>query len=325
MLTYALRRFLILIPTLFVIITASFFFVRLIPGGPFDMEKALPPEIEKNLRERYHLNESKGMQYLRYLGLMQNKPKLDADGKKLPVEPTGLLHGDLGLSTKIKNRSINEILREPFKTSMALAVLSLAFGLLVGIPIGIYGAIRRNTVGDYFTSVLVTIGVAMPAFILAPALIIIFCFRLHWLPVAGWGGLREAILPVVCLGALRATYVARLMRGSMLEALSQDFIRTARAKGVAGWLVIFRHALPVALTPIVSYLGPALAGNLEGGVVIEKIFFVPGMGQFFLSSAQNRDLTMAIACVIIYSVVLLSLNFVVDLIYPILDPRVELK
>src|SRR5690348_11149905 len=132
MLTYALRRFLILIPTLFVIITASFFFVRLIPGGPFDMEKALPPEIEKNLRERYHLNESKGMQYLRYLGLKQNKPKLDAEGKPLPVEATGLLHGDLGLSTKIKNRSINEILREPFKTSMALAVLSLAFGLLVG-------------------------------------------------------------------------------------------------------------------------------------------------------------------------------------------------
>jgi oligopeptide transport system permease protein len=196
---------------------------------------------------------------------------------------------------------------------------------VVGVPIGIYGAVRRNTFGDYFSSVLVTVGVAMPAFILAPALIIFFCFKNPWLPVAGWGGWREAVLPVVCLGALRATYVARLMRGSMLEVLSQDFIRTARAKGVSPAVVIFRHALPLGLTPIVSYLGPALAGNLEGGVVIEKIFFVPGMGQFFLNSATNRDLTMAIACVLIYSVLLLGLNLVVDLIYPILDPRVELK
>ena len=320
MLTFALRRFLILIPTLFVIVTASFFFVRLIPGGPFDQEKALPPEIEKNLRERYHLNEGKGSQYLRYLGLKQDEKKLAAG-----EDHTGLLYGDLGLSTKIKNRSINDILRDPFKTSMTLAVLSLIFALIIGVPIGIYGAVRRNTAGDYFSSLLVTIGVAMPTFILAPALIILFCFKLHWLPVAGWGEMRYLILPVVSLGLLRATYIARLTRGSMLETLSQDFIRTARSKGISPFWVIVRHALPLALTPIVSYLGPALAGNLEGGVVVEKIFFVPGMGQFFLSSAQNRDLTMAIACVLIYSVVLLLLNLVVDLIYPILDPRVELR
>ena len=320
MLTFALRRFLILIPTLFVIVTASFFFVRLIPGGPFDQEKALPPEIERNLRERYHLNESKGSQFLRYLGLKQDAKKLAAG-----EEHTGLLYGDLGLSTKIKNRSINDILRDPFKTSMTLAVLSLIFALIIGVPIGIYGAVKRNSAGDYFSSLLVTIGVAMPTFILAPALIILFCFKLHWLPVAGWGEMRYLILPVVSLGLLRATYIARLTRGSMLETLSQDFIRTARSKGISPFWVIVRHALPLALTPIVSYLGPALAGNLEGGVVVEKIFFVPGMGQFFLSSAQNRDLTMAIACVLIYSVVLLILNLVVDLIYPILDPRVELK
>lgn len=321
MLTFALRRFLILIPTLFVIVTASFFFVRLIPGGPFDQEKALPPEIERNLRERYHLNEGKGSQFLRYLGLKQDEKKIAAGEAH-----TGLLYGDLGLSTKIKNRSINEILlKGPFQTSMTLAVLSLILALIIGVPIGIYGAVKRNTAGDYFSSLLVTIGVAMPTFILAPALIILFCFKLHWLPVAGWGEMRYLILPVISLGALRATYIARLTRGSMLETLSQDFIRTARSKGISPFWVIVRHALPLALTPIVSYLGPALAGNLEGGVVVEKIFFVPGMGQFFLSSAQNRDLTMAIACVIIYSVVLLLLNLVVDLIYPILDPRVELK
>ena len=321
MLTFALRRILILIPTLFVIVTASFFFVRLIPGGPFDQEKALPPEIERNLRERYHLNESKGSQFLRYLGLKQDAKKLAAG-----EDHTGLLYGDLGLSTKIKNRSINEILlKGPFQTSMTLAVLSLILALIIGVPIGIYGAVRRNTAGDYFSSLLVTIGVAMPTFILAPALIILFCFKLHWLPVAGWGEMRYLILPVISLGALRATYIARLTRGSMLETLSQDFIRTARSKGISPFWVIVRHALPLALTPIVSYLGPALAGNLEGGVVVEKIFFVPGMGQFFLSSAQNRDLTMAIACVLIYSVVLLILNLVVDLIYPILDPRVELR
>jgi oligopeptide transport system permease protein len=307
--------------TLFVIVTASFFFVRLIPGGPFDSEKVLPPEIAFNLRKRYHLDETKFSQYLRYLGLKQDREAV-ARG-----EPrTGLLYFDLGLSTKIKNRSINEILLNgPLQTSLTLAVLSLAFGLVLGVPIGIYGAVRRNSFGDYLSSILVTVGVAMPAFILAPVLVIYFCFQHHWLPVAGWGGWREAVLPVVCLGALRATYIARLMRGSMLEVMSQDFIRTARSKGISPGWVIVRHALPLALTPIVSYLGPALAGNLEGGVVIEKLFFVPGMGQFFLNSATNRDLTMAIACVLIYSVVLLSLNLVVDLIYPILDPRVDLK
>lgn len=321
MLIFALRRFFILFPTLFVIVTASFFFVRLIPGGPFDGEKILPPEIALNLRKRYHLDESKFSQYLRYLGLKQDRAAL-ARGEKR----TGLLYFDLGLSTKIKNRSINEILLNgPLQTSLTLAVLSLAFGLVIGVPIGIYGAVRRNSFGDYLSSILVTVGVAMPAFILAPVLVIFFCFQHHWLPVAGWGGWRETVLPVVCLGALRATYIARLMRGSMLEVMSQDFIRTARSKGISPGWVIVRHALPLALTPIVSYLGPALAGNLEGGVVIEKLFFVPGMGQFFLNSATNRDLTMAIACVLIYSVVLLSLNLVVDLIYPILDPRVDLK
>lgn len=319
MLTYALRRILILIPTLFIIVTGAFFFVRLIPGGPFDKEKALPPEIERNLRERYHLNDSLPQQYLRYLGL--NRENFKSGAKR-----TGLLFGDLGLSTKIKNRSINDILLDgPFQTSLSLAVLSLGFALMIGIPIGIYGAIRRNTAGDYATSALVTLGVAMPAFILAPILIIIFCFKLQWLPVAGWGSWQTAVLPIITLGALRATYIARLIRGSMLEVLSQDFIRTARAKGISGPLVIFRHALPLALTPIVSYLGPALAGNLEGAVVVEKIFFVPGLSQFFLNSATNRDLTMAIACVLVYSIVLLLLNLVVDLIYPILDPRVELK
>lgn len=320
MLTYAIRRILILVPTLFVIVTGAFFFVRLIPGGPFDKEKAVAPEIKRNLEARYHLDETQWNQYLWFMGLKQDKAAI-ARG-----EPRkGLLYGDLGLSTKIQNRTINEILRDPFKTSMMLAVLSLAFALVIGVPIGIFGAVRRNSAGDYFSSVLVTLGVAMPAFILAPILIIFFCFRLGWLPVAGWGDWKTAVLPVITLGALRATYIARLMRGSMLEVLSQDFIRTARAKGISPAAVIFRHALPLGLTPIVSYLGPALAGNLEGGVVVEKIFFVPGMSQFFLNSATNRDLTMAVGCVLVYSVVLLGLNLVVDLIYPILDPRVELK
>ena len=300
---FILRRLLGMLPLLFLIALFSFLFMRTAPGGPFDDERTLPPQIEANLRARYHLDEPLLRQFGRYLG--------------------DLAHGDPGPSFKYRSRSVNEIIAQSAPVSLTLGALALALALLGGIAAGVVSATRRHSAADHLAMVLAMIGVCVPNFILGPVLIILLAFKVGWLPVGGWGSPAQLVLPALTLGAIRASYIARLTRTGMLEVLGQDFIRTARAKGLRERVVVMRHALKVAILPVVSYLGPAMASILVGSVVVEQIFHIPGLGSFFVQSALNRDYTMAMGTVLFYSTLLILLNLLVDVAYKLLDPRVE--
>jgi len=302
--TFLVRRLLSTIPLLLVILFASFVFMRSAPGGPFDAERALPPQIEANLEAKYHLDEPVEKQFLRYLD--------------------GLLHGDLGPSLKYQARSVNEIIGQALPVSLVLGATALAFALLVGIPAGVVGALHHNRTEDYLTMSVSLLGICVPNFVLGPILIIVFSFAVGWFPAGGWGSWNQLILPALTLGAIRAAYIARLSRAGMLEVIHQDFIRTARAKGLRERIVIGKHALRVAILPVITYLGPATASVLVGSVVVERIFSIPGLGSFFVNSALNRDYTMAMGTVLLYSGLLIFLNLMVDVLYAVLDPRVEL-
>jgi len=302
--TFLLRRLLSTIPLLLAILFASFLFMRSAPGGPFDAERALPPQIEANLKAKYHLDEPVEKQFTRYMG--------------------GLLQGDLGPSFKYQARTVNEIIGQALPVSLVLGATALVFALLVGIPAGIVGALHHNRAQDYLTMSVSLLGICVPNFVLGPILIIVFSFAVGWFPAGGWGSWNQLILPALTLGAIRAAYIARLSRAGMLEVIHQDFIRTARAKGLRERIVVGKHALRVAILPVVTYLGPATASVLVGSVVVERIFSIPGLGSFFVNSALNRDYTMAMGTVLLYSGLLISLNILVDVLYAILDPRVEL-
>jgi oligopeptide transport system permease protein len=302
---YLARRLLSTIPLLFGILLFSFLFMRSAPGGPFDDERTLPPQIEENLRAKYHLDEPVSQQFLRYMG--------------------GLLHGDLGPSFKYQARSVNEIVAQALPVSLTLGAVALALALLIGIPAGVIGAVHHNRVEDWATMSFSLLGLCVPNFVLGPILIILFVFVLGWFPAGGWGTLQQLALPALTLGAIRAAYVARLARAGMLEVIRQDFVRTARAKGLPERIVILKHALRIGILPVVTYLGPATASILVGSVVVERIFNIPGLGSFFVNSALNRDYTMAMGTVLLYSGLLITLNLVVDVFYSFLDPRVELR
>jgi oligopeptide transport system permease protein len=302
---YLARRLLSTIPLLFGILLFSFLFMRSAPGGPFDDERSLPPQIEANLQAKYHLDEPAGKQFLRYMG--------------------GLLQGDLGPSFKYPARTVNEIIEQALPVSLTLGAVALALALLIGIPAGVIGAVHHNRFQDWATMSFSLLGLCIPNFVLGPILIIVFVFLLGWFPAGGWGSLSQLVLPAVTLGAIRAAYVARLARAGMLEVIRQDFIRTARAKGLSERVVIGKHALRIAILPVVTYLGPATASILVGSVVVERIFNIPGLGSFFVNSALNRDYTMAMGTVLLYSGLLISLNLAVDVLYSFLDPRVELR
>ena len=302
---FLLRRLLSTIPLVFVILFGSFVFMRLAPGGPFDSERSLPPQIEENLRAKYHLDEPLLQQFGRYLG--------------------GLVQGDMGPSFKYQARSVNEIIAQGLPVSLALGSCALLFALAVGIPVGVAGALRHNQRTDYLLMTLALLGISIPNFVLGPLLIILFSFSFGWLPAGGWGTVSQLILPALTLGAIRSAYIARLSRAGMLEVIRQDFIRTARAKGLKERIVVGKHALRLAILPVVSYLGPAAAGILVGSVVVERIFNIPGLGTFFVNSALNRDYTLAMGTVLLYSAMLISLNLLVDLLYAVIDPRVELS
>lgn len=304
MITFLVRRLLSTIPLLLVILFASFVFMRSAPGGPFDAERALPPQIEANLEAKYHLDEPVEKQFLRYMD--------------------GLLHGDLGPSLKYQARSVNEIIGQALPVSLVLGATALVFALLVGIPAGVVGALHHNRTEDYLTMSVSLLGICVPNFVLGPILIIVFSFLVGWFPAGGWGSWNQLILPALTLGAIRAAYIARLSRAGMLEVIHQDFIRTARAKGLRERIVIGKHALRVAILPVITYLGPATASVLVGSVVVERIFSIPGLGSFFVNSALNRDYTMAMGTVLLYSGLLIFLNLMVDVLYAVLDPRVEL-
>jgi len=303
--TYLLRRLLSTIPLLFGILFFSFMFMRSAPGGPFDDERSLPPQIEENLQAKYHLDEPLGKQFLRYVG--------------------GLFQGDLGPSFKYQARSVNEIIAQSLPVSLTLGGFALAIALMVGVPAGVFGALYHNRVQDYASMGFSLLGICVPNFVLGPILIILFSFSLGWFPAGGWGSVSQLILPAITLGAIRAAYIARLARAGMLEVIRQDFIRTARAKGLRERVVVGKHALRVAILPVVTYLGPATASILVGSVVVERIFNIPGLGSFFVNSALNRDYTMAMGTVLLYSGLLITLNLVVDLLYAVIDPRVELR
>lgn len=298
------QRLLGVLPTLLLLITVVFFLVRVAPGGPFDSEKALPPEIQANLEAKYHLDEPLLQQYLRYLGQ--------------------ILVLDFGPSFQYKDWTVNELIAQGFPVSLTIGGIAMLLGFFVGVSVGVAAALRQNSAADFGAMGLAMLGVSIPNFVVAPVLILLFAVYAGWLPAGGWDWTwQSAVLPIVTLALPVIAYIARLMRGSMIEVLHSDFIRTARAKGLPERQVIIRHALKPALLPVISYMGPATAALITGSVVVERIFSIPGLGSYFVQGALNRDYTLVMGVVIFYGVLIIVLNFIVDLLYSILDPKIR--
>ncbi len=314
MLPIILRRFVGMLLVLFFVITITFFLVKAMPGGPFTSEKSMPESIKKQLLARFNLGGSNWEQYTTYLGLRRN----------VSGHYSGLLQGDLQLSTKYRDRSVAELLRDSLPISATLGLAAFLIATSGGIWLGSLAAVRQRTPTDTGAMLAALFLISIPAFVIGPVLILIFAIRLDWLPVGGWGSWSSLILPAVTLAGPYIAYIARLMRTSMLEVLGQDFIRTARAKGLNDARVVYKHALKVAILPVVSYLGPLAANLLTGSLVIETIFNLPGSGPFFINSILNADIFLLEGVVIIYCTVLVVLNLAVDIAYTFLDRRISL-
>ena len=327
MLRFLLKRLMWFAITLVAVVTVSFFLMRAVRGGPFDSERALPPAIEANIKARYHLDWPMWKQFLQYTGpLNLDERGWFGDGDEAGEQPLGgLLTGDLGPSFKYRDFTVNDIIGQSLPISVALGSVAMIIALIVGLTAGLVSALRRGSGVDLGMRLLATLGIALPNFVIAGFLIILFSFQLDLLPVAGWGSLEHLLLPALALGAPFGAYIARLTRTGMLEVLSQDHIRTARAKGLPEWLILLRHAIKGGVLPVVSYLGPATAGILTGSLVIERLFHIPGTGSHFINSALNRDYTLAMGVTVLYTVLVYSLNTLVDLAYTLLDPRIELE
>ena len=303
MFRFIARRLLQAIPVLFIVATLTFFMIRLAPGGPFSAEKSVPPEIQKNLDAFYGFNLPVHQQFLRWLG--------------------NALRGDLGPSFRYANRTVSELIAESFPISAELAFWALVVALILGLSAGIIASLRPNTAMDYVPSSLAMIGISLPNFVLGPLLVLIFAIKLHWLRVSGWDEPSDRILPALTLGAAYAAYVARLTRGGTLEILSQDFIRTARAKGASNTRIILHHTLRGGLIPVVSYLGPTVAALLTGSFVVETIFQIPGLGRYFVNAAFNRDYTMILGAVLFYAALIIVFNLLVDIVLVWMNPRLK--
>ncbi len=316
----ALRRLITAIPLLLIISSLAFLLLRLAPGGPFDRERApASPEIERALRARYHLDDPLWSQYLRYLGLLW---ELDAQGH-WTWAPGGLIKGDFGPSLKYRNHTVNDIVSQALPVSLTLGVLAFTLALGLGIPWGIWTAVRRCHWDGYGGAFLSMLLVCIPALVLGPLLVLIFALELRWLPVALWESPAHAVLPTIALGLFFAGRVARLMREGMIETLQAEFITTARAKGLGEFRILLRHALPLAILPVLSYSGPLLADLLTGSFVVENIFQIPGIGVFMVNSTLSRDYPMVLGLVLLYAAILMGLNLMVDLLYRWLDPRLR--
>ena len=302
---YAIRRLAGALPTLLVIVTAAFFLMRLAPGGPFDDEQTLAPEIAANLEAAYGLDQPILVQYRNYLG--------------------GLLRGDLGPSFRYKDFEVSELIARGLPITAGLGAAALLVAVFAGVPLGMLAGRRRNRASDHAVMGVALAGIAVPNFVVAPLLALVFGVLLGWLPVSGWesGNLRYAILPVVTLALPLIAYIARLTRGSLLEVLQSPHIRTARAKGLSESRILWRHAFKPAILPVVSFLGPAAAALLTGSLVVEQIFGLPGVGRYFVQGAVNRDYTLVMGMVVFYAVLIVLLNLLVDLAYGWLDPRIR--
>ena len=305
MLPYALRRILTLFPTLLVIVTVSFVVIRLAPGGPFDEEQALPPQIKANLEAAYGLDQPPLRQYVRYV--------------------TGLMQGDFGPSLKYRDFTVRDLIAQGLPVSITLGLGAVLLAVLLGIPLGILAALRAARAADHLVRAVASAGIAMPSFVIGPLFALIFGIHLRWLPVAGWSGrdVSYAVLPVLTLALPVMAYVARLTRAAFLDVLQASFIRTARAKGIGEWRVILAHALRPALMPVVSYLGPATAFVITGSLVVETVFGLPGSGRYLVQGAINRDYALVMGMIVVYGIVTLLCNLIADLLYGWLDPRVR--
>ncbi len=327
MIRFLTHRFMWLVITLFVVTTVSFVLMRFVKGGPLDGERELDPALKANIEASYHLDWPMWKQFLQYTGPINlDEYGMFGSGETKGTQPfTGVLTGDFGPSFRYKDFTVNDIIGQSLPISMLLGVVAMAWALALGISAGIASALRRGSGLDLSMRLAATAGIALPNFVIAGFLIILFVFLVPLFPVAGWGSIKHMMLPGFCLGLVYAAYIARLTRTGMLETLSQDHIRTAHAKGLAPGTVVMRHALKGGLLPVVSYLGPAIAGILTGSLVIERIFNIPGMGSHFVNSALNRDYTLAMGVTILYTVLVSSFNILVDLAYTMLDPRIKLE
>jgi oligopeptide transport system permease protein len=304
-LAYVLKRLLGAIPTLALIVVLAFLLMRLAPGGPFDEEQAIPPEIRANLERAYGLDQPLPVQLGRYL--------------------SGLVRGDFGPSFKFKDFTVTELIAAGLPVSLQLGALAMLVTILVGVPLGVFSALRQNQAIDHLVMALAVLGIAVPVFVVAPLAALVFGVRLGWLPVSGWapGEWRDMVMPVAALALPVMAYVARLTRASLLEVLGSPFVRAARARGVGGARVVWRHALPAGLVPVVSYLGPAAAAVLTGSLVVEVLFGLPGIGRHLVQGALNRDYTLVLGMVLVYASIMILMNLLVDVVYAWLDPRVR--
>ncbi len=310
MTNYILQRAIAMILTLFAITTITFFLMHAIPGGPFTREKPLEPAIIAALNEKYHLDDPLFKQYTDYM--------------------SDLLHGDFGPSFKFRGRTVNELIGGGFPLTAKIGLLSVLVTVLISVPMGIISALKQNKWEDYTFMFAATLGVTVPSFVLASVLIYFFCVQLGWFPViwktdaTGWLAFSQYILPMLALSGYSMSFITRLMRSSMLDVIGQDYIRTARAKGLSEFRVIMEHAMKNAVLPVVTYLGPMIAALVTGSFVIEKMFTIPGIGYQYVDSIGNRDYTMIMGSTIFYAAILIVLNFVVDIIYGFIDPRIKL-
>ncbi|WP_049629704.1 ABC transporter permease [Cellvibrio sp. pealriver] len=304
MLMFIAKRVLQAIPVLLVVATVTFFMVRAAPGGPFDKDRSIPPEVMTQLNKRYHLDDPLWKQYVDYM--------------------SNLVQGDFGPSFKYASHSVTELIAAGLPPTLELSAYAILFALIIGLPIGIVAALKQNTFLDYAPMSTAMIGICMPTFVLGPILLLIFGIWLQWLPVAGWGQVPgDKILPSITLGSVYAAYIARICRGGMLEVLSQDYIRTARAKGLSTARIVLVHALRGGITPVISFLGPAIAGLLAGSFVVESIFQVPGLGRFYVMAAFNRDYTMILGCTIFFAFLIIVFNLLADILQVWLNPKLR--
>ncbi|MDH3746911.1 MAG: oligopeptide ABC transporter permease OppB [Gammaproteobacteria bacterium] len=304
---YVLKRLLGAIPTLLFVVVLSFLLVHAAPGGPFDEERVLPDAVAANIEAYYHLDESLPKQFVRYL--------------------SGVLQGDFGPSYRYRDHTVSELIADAFPLSIRLGVMAIIVGVVIGVGLGTLAALKQNTVTDRVAMGFAMSGISIPIFVIAPLLVLFLAVKLNWLP-AGWSGssgVSRMLLPVIALALPQIAYISRLTRASMIDVLGSGFIRTARAQGLGTYAVVRYHAMKPAMLPVLSYMGPAIASVLTGSVVVEQIFGIPGLGQFFVTGALNRDYTLVLGIVIFYAALIVLLNLIVDILYGVIDPRVRYR